>query len=85
MSLHDTKELRKQILRMISDQLGPRMCPGCATEAIVNVLAGFMDCAIDQQDKALLDVTATALEFIASQCRQMKPIAGSIVPAGKPH
>jgi hypothetical protein len=84
-SVHDTKALRSQILRLISENLGPRIFPACATEAMVNVLGDFMNCAVEQQDRGLLEATATALEHIASRCREMAPITGVVTSTGRPH
>lgn len=85
MSQHDTKELRIQILGLVKERLGPRICPGCATEAMVGVLADFMNCAIQMQDRPLLDATAAALEDIAGHCRQMTPITGVVLAGTRTH
>ena len=85
MSRHDTAELRRQLLALLKDSIGPRICPGCATEAFVSVLANFMNCAIQVQDRPLLDATATALEDIAGHCRQMTPITGVVAAGARTH
>lgn len=74
MSKHDTTALRWKMLAMLKEDIGPLVCPGCATEAMVCLIASFMNCAISIGDTALAEATAIALEDIAGHCRRMEPI-----------